>query len=326
MSTLLMTLALLVSGADVDDWQWQPGVGFVNTETMEKKTPLEFYTYGVRLASVRKTEEALGVLQLLLRNVRDRKLQEKVRFIRGKILWSGSRFHAAYLALDEFLRGYPESGNAEEAKLLLMDSAFLLAKKGYAGGFWGSIPLIKWIVTSSDQGLNLLRMSLQRYPREPFSSRYYYKLAEFLFEEDELESSIQELKFILTEYSATTEAPKAILLLGKVGLKKYDSIDYDTHGLKEARRNFARFIEETTILSKISPEAAEFVKKELPYARGKIAFINDQEAEKEYRVGEYYRKKGYPRSAKIYYESVQKRYPKTSWAVEAENRLKDMDP
>ncbi|MDP6958988.1 MAG: hypothetical protein QF645_09265, partial [Planctomycetota bacterium] len=102
MSVILITVSLLVFGYDVDDWQWTPGVGFVNAQTQEQKTPLEFYTFGVGLATQRRTDDALAVFHLLLANVSDSKLQEEVRFIRGKILWSGSRFRDAYLSLDDF--------------------------------------------------------------------------------------------------------------------------------------------------------------------------------------------------------------------------------
>ena len=189
MSIFLIPVILLVSGGDVDDWRWQPGVGFVNSETMEKKSDEKFYEYGLSLASERKTDEALRVMHLILTHVRDRKTQEKVLFTRGKILWSGSRFNEAFLALDDFLRKFPESNMAEEAKILEMDCALLLAKKGETGSFWGEVPVVKWFVNSPKKGVELLRMTLQRYPREPFSSLYYYKLAEFFFEEEDFDDA-----------------------------------------------------------------------------------------------------------------------------------------
>jgi len=326
MSVLLITVSLLVFGYDVDDWQWTPGVGFVNTETQEQKTPLEFYTFGVGLATERRTDDALFVLHLLLANVSDSKLQEKARFIRGKILWTGSRFQNAYLALDDFLRRFPVSKKAEEAKQLEMDSAFRVAQKKETSGFWARVPLLKWLARSSREGLDMLRMSLQRYPREPFSSLYYYKMAELLFQDGAFDTAHHELKFILAEYPKTVEVPKAILLLGKIGLNKFDSIDYDIHGLKEARRHFERFIEEAPILSAISSDAAGFIQQSLPYAKEKVSYINNKEAEKEYRVGEYYRRKGLIRSARIYFEAVQKEYPNTSWAKKAETKLSELSP
>ncbi len=323
MSVLLITIALLASGPDVDDWQWTPGVGFVHAETREKKSPIEFYTYGVGLAKERKTDDSLQVLHLLLTHVSDSKIQEESRFIRGKILWSASRFHDAYLSLDDFLRRFPESRKAEKAKQLEMDSAFRIAEARESSSVWAKIPLFRMLAKSPREGLELLRLSLQRYPREPFSGLYYYKLADLLFEEGEYDMASQELKFILAEYPRTVEAPKSILLLGRIGLKRFDSIDYDIHGLKEARRNFERFLEEAPTLSKISSEAASFIEESLPFAQSQISFINDKEAEKEYQVGEYYRKKGYIRSARIYYESVQKRYPDTTWAKKAGKRLQE---
>lgn len=312
----MMTLILALLASDV--WEYRPGIGFVNRETMERKTPQQFYEYGVALAKARKTDEALAVFDLLLRHVTDREIAENARFKKGETLWSGSRFGPAYTEFDDFLRLFPESPNAQKAKMLQMDSAFLIAQEG-GEGFLG-------LFKSSKPGLDLLRAALLRFPREPFSSLYYYKMAKLLVEERNFEGAENELKFILSEYRETIEAPRAILLLGDIGLLKFDSVDYDTRGLADARRNFERFLAEADELSKISREAAAFVKENLAYAREKLGYLNETEAEKEYQTAEYYRKRGHDRSAKVYYNSILRHYPKTAWAVKARERLKELGP
>jgi len=314
-----MTIAmLLILAADV--WEYKPGVGFVNRDTLERKTPQQFYQHGVALAQGRRTEEALAVFDLLLRHVTDRDLVESARFKRGETLWSGSLFGRAYQEFDDFLRLFPESAQAQRAKQLQMDSAFLIAQEGSSEGFLG------FLSKSPKAGLDLLRAVLQRYPREPFSSVYYYKMAKLWVEDRQFESAENELKFLLTEYRETVEAPRAILLLGEIGLLKFDSIRYDVRGLADARRNFERFIVEAESLSRISPESAAFVKENLPYAKEKLIFVNETEAEKEFETAEYYRKKGHYRSARVYYNSILRLYPRTSWAAKARERLKEVGP
>jgi outer membrane protein assembly factor BamD (BamD/ComL family) len=317
----LMTALLLVAALQDAAWAYRDGT-FVNLETMEKRTPKEFYDYGVRLAKERRTEDALYVFDLILRHVKDPAVAELARFKRAETLWSGSRFEEAYQAFDDFLRLYPDSGQAQRAKQLEMESALLLAKEGYTENFLGFLPILK----SSKVGLDLLRAALQRYPREPFSATYYFRMAKFLVEDEQYAAAEAELKFITTEYKDTLETPRAILLLGEIGLLKFDSIEYDISGLVDARRHFERFVAEAEVLSAISKEAAAFVEKNLPFARQKIAFINETEAEKEWETAEYYLDKGYPRSAKLYYQSIVTRYPQTTWAAKAKERLKELKP
>lgn len=316
---LIATIAAVSQDAE---WEYRPGVGFFDRKNQAIKTPKEFYELGFSLAQQRKTEEALAVFNLILKHVTDPELVELTKYRRGETLWSGSRFAQAYQECDDFLRLYPESAYAQKAKRLAMESAFLLTQEGQPEMFLGILPLSR----TSDPGINLLRSILQRYPREPFTSLYYYKLAKFLVDDGQLDKAENEIKFILSEYKDTLEAPKSILLLGEIGLLKFDAVDYDIRGLQDARRNFTRFVEEAAVLSRISPEAAGYVKEKLPYAKEKIAFINEKEAEKDYRTAEYYRSKDRFRAAKMYYESILKLYPQTTWAVKAQERLKELQP
>lgn len=313
---IALALALLVQ----DSWTYRDGA-FVS-ETGAKKTPKEMYELGVKLGKERRTEEALYVFDLLLRHVKDDAIVELTRFKRAETLWSGSRFEEAYKAFDDFLRVYPDSAQAQRAKQLEMESALLLAQEGSTENFLGFIPILR----TSKPGLDMLRSALQRYPREPFSGLYYYKMAKFLVDDEKYAEAEAELKFITTEYKDTAETPKAILLMGEIGLLKFDQIDYDITGLKDARRHFERFVAEAEVLAAISKESEEFVKKSLPFAKEKIAFINETEAEKDWETAEYYLDKGFPRSAKIYYQSIVSKYPTTSWAKKAADRLKELKP
>lgn len=302
-------------------WTYRDGT-FVNTGTMERKSPRELYEFGIKLAKERQTEEALYLFELILRNVKDPAVLELARFKHAETLWSGSRFAEAYKEFDDFLRLYPNSAQAQRAKQLEMESALLLAQEGTTENFLGFIPILK----TSKPGIEMLRAVLQRYPREPFSATFYFRLAKFLVEDEQYDAAEAELKFITTEYKDTADTPKAILLMGEIGLLKFDDIDYDITCLKDARRHFERFVAEADLLSAISKEAADFVKSKLAFAKEKIAFINETEAEKQWETGEYYLDKGYPRSAKLYYQSIVANYPGTSWAKKAADRLKELKP
>lgn len=316
---LIATIAALPQDAE---WEYRPGVGFVDRKTQVVKTPKEFYELGFALAQERRTDEALAIFNLILKHAPEPELVELTKYRKGETLWSGSRFAQAYQECDDFLRLYPESAYAQKAKRLAMESAFLLAQEGQAEMFLGILPLSR----TADPGINLLRSVLQRYPREPFTSLYYYKLAKFLVDDEQLDKADNEIKFILSEYKDTVEAPKAILLRGEIGLLKFDAIDYDIRGLQDARRYFTQFVDEAAVLARISPDAADYVKEKLPYAKEKIAFLNEMEAEKEYRTAEYYRSKDKFRAAKMYYESILKLYPQTTWAAKAQERLKELQP
>src|SRR5262249_36953283 len=60
------------------------------------------------------------------------------------------------------------------------------------------------------------------------------------------------------------------------------------------------------------------------YLEGQIGSIDVQQAEKEFKMAEFYRRTGHPGSAYFYYELVRRRYPGTKYAKLAEERWNDL--
>lgn len=60
------------------------------------------------------------------------------------------------------------------------------------------------------------------------------------------------------------------------------------------------------------------------YLEGQMGSINYQQAEKEFKMAEFYRNTGHPGSAYFYYELVRRRYPGTKYAKLAEERWNEL--
>src|SRR5262249_49121743 len=55
-----------------------------------------------------------------------------------------------------------------------------------------------------------------------------------------------------------------------------------------------------------------------------IGSITYQQAEKDFSIGEFYRRTGHPGSAYFYYEIVRRRYPGSKWADMATDRMQEL--
>src|SRR5262249_23218816 len=60
------------------------------------------------------------------------------------------------------------------------------------------------------------------------------------------------------------------------------------------------------------------------YLENQMGSINVQQAEKEFKMAEFYRTTGHPGSAYFYYELVRRRYPGTKYAKLAEERWNEL--
>jgi outer membrane protein assembly factor BamD (BamD/ComL family) len=91
--------------------------------------------------------------------------------------------------------------------------------------------------------------------------------------------------------------------------------DYDGRKSAEARK---------MILTALYTPQLGNDKEMRTYLEGQMASINFQQAEKEFKMAEFYRSIGHPGSAYFYYELVRRRYPGTKYARLAEERWNEL--
>lgn len=306
---MLLAQAALCLLVAADEWRFDPVLGYVDADTGERKSPEQLFELGMSFGRERRTDEAVTVFELIAAHGPTPELKERAFFKRAEALWSGGRFEDAHQAYAAFALRHPESVQAEEAKEQAMACALRLAELGDPQTVFGLVT----VAYSSKTGRELLREFLKRYPREKTSAKYYYLLGEFLVrqEEDEAEA---EFVLLLQEYPGSGYAARALIHLAEIQMRRFHGVAYDGKPLREAKRHFARFLEEyggtdETLTAKV---------------RGEIARIQELLAEKEWRIGDYYHGRGYPRAAKMYFEHVVRTFPDTSWAERSRTSLKEL--
>jgi outer membrane protein assembly factor BamD (BamD/ComL family) len=88
--------------------------------------------------------------------------------------------------------------------------------------------------------------------------------------------------------------------------------DYDGRKTAEARKLIQQALARYPQLAN-DPEKRKFLERQ-------IISINAQQAEKDYKIAEFYRRTGHPGAAYFYYELVRRRYPNTEYAKMASER------
>jgi len=316
---ILLLLALWSPAAGDGDWEYRQGLGFVDTATMERKTPEEFFQHGQKLRKDGDLQGAARVFGLIVQHVREPGLSENARFEEAEALYQAGAFYDACRRFEEFIARCPQSERATAAKRRLMDSALELAHRGHATGFLGI-----GLFSSSKTGIEKLHEALRRYPREDFSAEFYQLLGLFFYGRGELDAAEVEFATVLEQYPDSPLVVPALYYLGCSRRDRFDDVPYDIKPLKDARRHFERFLEEADRMRRISPRAEEWVNRYLPEVRAHVARIKETLAEKELRTAEYYRWKGLPRSAAVSYRAILRSFPATQAAARSRQRLLEM--
>ncbi len=306
-------------------WQLRADGSYVNLGTMQRFTPDELYAHGVGLHKAKRHEEAAAAFGALAESAPDDALRARASFSRAETVASAGAFADAYRLYDAYQARHPDGEHATLAKERMMQCALELARVGQRESVLG-IPILK----TATAGVELLKSTLQRFPREDFSDDYHYKLAEFHHGRGEFDEAELELRHILADptYQRGNSAPHALLLLGRIGEQRYDGPDYDHKTLIDAKRAYERFIGDYKALP--APAAEAMGIKNLPAiladAQKRIAEVNSRLAEREYVLAEYYYGRGHPRSARVYLDYILKNYPDSKWAEDARGMLKELPP
>lgn len=118
---------------------------------------------------------------------------------------------------------------------------------------------------------------------------------------------------LVENYPKSALAPAALELAIQSKIHLVGGPDYDARKLVEARQ-----MVDTALRS--YPE----LRDKQDFLERTLYSINDQQAAKDYGIAEFYRRTHHPGAAYFYYEIVRRRYPGTTWADKALQRIEEM--
>ncbi len=312
-------IALLAALSLAADWEYRQGFGFVNTSTMERKSPEEFLKHARGLRDAGRYPEASNAYSLILQHVADPALREGAHYERAEThLKAGLNFEA-YHDFEQFLLRFPQSDRTTAAKRREMEAALAMARHGHRDRVLG-IPLI----STTRTGIDSLRDALRRYPREDFSAEFYQHLGMLFYERGDFDTAEVEFTTVLEQYPDSPMFVPALYMLGRARENRFDAVSYDVKPLRDAKRHYERFVEEADSMRRLTGPARDWVDAYLETVRQRIAGINERLADKELRTADYYAWKGYPRSAAVFYRSIARYYPATPAAEKARRKLREM--
>ena len=235
----------------------------------------------------------------------------ETRYQRGNLVGAND----AYVAL---MTTYP--GTSYQEKVVAREYA--IAKSWLAGvdpeakpeqrpkaadRFSGKFPL----VDTGGHAIAALEHVRQHDPNGPLADDAVLKIADYHYAHENYEDAAIYYDQLIADHPKSPFLQRAQLASIDAKMKGYLGPDYDGVGLEEA----AKTIEQTQATF---PERAASRSDDLYHRR---ALIEDQKAERSYKVGEFYRRTGHYTSAELYYAEVRARWPKSEWAAKAKVQL-----
>jgi outer membrane protein assembly factor BamD (BamD/ComL family) len=291
MIALVLLTALCQQGYD-----YRQGQGIVDLATGQARSPEEFLKFAIAEREAGRPESAVMALSVLVSRVPDAAIRETAHFERATTYYKAGAFYEAYHDFEAFILKFPQSERSTAAKRMEMTAALDLARTGKS----------TWLglATTSTTGVDYLHDALRRYPHEDFAADFLQKLGMFFYEKSEFDRAAEEFSRVLEQYADAPESVLALYMLGRTAEVRFDAVDYDVKPLKDARRNYERFLEEADRMRRLSDQAKRWVDALIPAVRERLGTVYERLLIKQLKTAEYYDWKGLPWSAEPFYLSI----------------------
>lgn len=255
---------------------------------------------------------------------------EEARYYEAECLRRQSRYPKAADTYAKLLNDFPSGAYREQAVQRIFDIAnywlddtrekMVEYKEKREGKRWVVWPELVHIDKSKpffdEEGRALEKLEQVTYNdiNGPLADKALFLAGSVKFFREDYREADHYFSQLIERYPKSSFAPQALELAIISKHMSTGGSDYDGRKVAEARQ----------LVDKALRAYPELASQKKDFLERQLVGINWQQAEKDYKVAEFYRRTGHPGSAYFYYEIVRRRYPGTPFFDQATQRMHEM--
>ncbi len=284
-------------------WMWSPNTGWVGPSGAVKDTPHEQLAYAQSLFDQHDDKRAKVEFQKLLKHYKDSTEAPLAQYFLGRCEEAEGDGYAAFLAYRKTIQVYPSTAQFEEVlgRMYDLGNQFLGGKKRRVLG--------AALVPARDKAAEIFQAIVEDGPFTQYGELGQYKLGITYLSLGEYEQAVSAFEQLIDRYPKSPLVDDARFQLAQASLRGTFRPGYDQHPTDQALGELETFVQEYPS-SELSPEALE-----------RLKVLQEQRAEHEFGVAQFYERQHQSASARLYYQGIVEQYPQTSWAPKAAAQL-----
>jgi outer membrane protein assembly factor BamD len=284
---------------------WSPKTKqFTNPKWSVKGTPKEQLEFAKGMLDRGDYKNALTEFKRLLRYYPESLEAPQAQFYIGECLDKMGDVYAAYLAYQKVIDKYAFTDKIDE----VLEREFKIADKLTDV----KIKLMGLEVPQYYHAITIYKKIIENSPYGKLAAISQYKIGLVLKNAGDFSDAKKEFAKVISSYADSEWAEAAKFQIAQTASLSSLKPEYDQEASKEAKDKYREFI-------KSHPEAE--LSKE---ASQEIIALADKQAEKDFKIAEFYEKQKAYKSAIIYYESIVNEYPGTPWANSARDKIMEL--
>ena len=292
-------------------WVWSPSEGkFISPQSLidNQKSAEELFQGALKLREEKgKERDIIRMLQHVVRDHSRSVYAPEAQFLIAIIFEEQEKPLRAVKEFKKLVREFPRSARIEESieHLFKLGNFFLTGEKQK---FMGVA-----IIPVYSKAVDVFKFIVEQAPYGPYGDQAQLKLGVAYRKQGNFNEAVAAYQALIANHPDSPLVDEAHYQLAETSYELSQSAIRDQSTTTQASAHLKDFIRQYSSTS--LAERAKLLKQQL----------DEQDAEKNYRVGLYYEKQGSVESALIYYEDVAKLYPETAFGKKAAERLQTLE-
>ena len=265
-----------------------------------------------RQGELEKAEDAFAKLA---KDRKDTPWGERGQYYLAETQYQRGNYVAAHNSFEVLISVYPGTNYLEK----LVEREYAIADAWLAQGDLEAEPdrAIPWtgrfdgrrpLIDTNGHALAALEHVRHHDPIGPLADDAVLRISDYYFKLGDYESAALYYDQLITDHPKSPYVQRAQLASIDSKIKGYLGPEYDGTGLQEAREMIKQ-----TMAS--FPERQASTNEDLYHT---LDLINDQDAERAFKVGDYYRRTNRVASAEYYFAMITQRWPDSTWTPQGQ--------
>jgi outer membrane assembly lipoprotein YfiO len=303
---VVFVACLLICGDVFSFWIWSPETGgrWVRPRPAPAGNAEEQFKWAKKFYDSGEYKKAIHEFKVLTRRYHQSQYAAEAQFYTGDCYEKLGNHYQAFLAYQKVLDNYPYTERTKEivARQYKIGELFFSGKKVKVAGMS--------VFPGIDKAIEIFGKVVDNAPYGEYADSALYKTGLCYRKTGDLDGARMSFERLINEFPKSNLIAQARFQLASCSYALAPKPQYDQEMTDKAIEEFG-----TVAVPGSEPKTEERARKAIDELAGR-------KAESLYEVGRFYEKQGYMNSAAIYYEEVVKKYPGTTWARLAGEKLK----
>lgn len=285
-------------------WIWTPETKkFINPKYEPKETPQKQFDWAMTFFESQDFKKAINEFNKLIERYPLSKLSSEAQFYIGEAYENMGEYYRAFESYQLVIDKYPYTERVEE----IIEREYRIGNLFYAGQKSKILGLA--LLPAKDKAIEIFSKVVENGPYSQYADTAQYKLGQCHMEMDDYISAALAFKKIIENYPKSPLIDDAKYKIAMCAASSTSGPEYNEEDTNEAIKEFRDFVKRYPD-SHMEKEARHFINK-----------LENQKAQNNFSIAQFYEKGGNVDSAIIYYEEILNKFPESELAAKALERL-----